>query len=144
MTLLLVGITALTLAQQDSSPDAVYRELKTSTYWTHPSFNGKIDISKIKAIANDVKPYEFRLLAIPQLGGKWVKNGKEQRLPFAKYLSDQKLPFGDKGIILVLTKKGLSAYSKKLTIAELSTLNDSAAKLATANDFTPAITSLAR
>ncbi len=144
MTLLLVGITALTLAQKDSSPDAVYRELKTSTYWTHPSFNGKIDTAQLKTIANDVKPYEFRLLAIPQLEGKWVKNGKEQRLPFAKYLSDQKLPFGDKGIILVLTKKGLSAYSKKLTMAELSTLNASAAKLASANDFTPAITSLAK
>jgi hypothetical protein len=144
LSLILLGVTAVSFAQQDSSPEAVYRDLKNSTYWTHPSFAGKVDLGQLKTIADEVKPYEFRLLAIPQLGGKWVKNGTEQRLSFAKYLGDQKLPFGDKGIILVLTRKGLSAYNKKLSATELKNLNNTAAKLAKPDDFTPAIRNLAK
>ena len=139
---MVVGISALSHTQ--TNPDQIYKDLKASTYWAHPSFNGKIDVAQLKTIGNEVKPYEFRLLAVPQLGAKWVKDGKEQRMAFAKYVNDQKLTFGDKGITLVLTRKGLSAYSAKLSVADLTALNNSSSKLATPTDFTPAIKALAK
>jgi hypothetical protein len=143
LSLLLLGLTTLSFAQQKESPEQVYRDLKSSIYWTHPDFAGKVDLPSMRTLATEVKPFEFRLFAIPALGAKWVKNGQEQRMAFAKYVDEQKLQFGDKGIVLVLTKRGLSAYNPRLTAAELTQLNNSSAKLATRADFTPAIKALA-
>lgn len=139
---LLVTMAALVQAQD---PDQVYRDLKTSTSFVHPSFNGKVDLGQIRDAANQVKPYEFRLLAIPQLGNKWVKNGAEQRGAFAKYVMDSKLGLGDKGIIVVLTKKGMSAYNKKLSAGELTTLSNNAVGVYKADgNINTAIASLAK
>ena len=146
MSLLILGVTALSSAQKES-PDDVYRDLKTSTYWTHPAFAGKIDTTQFAGLAKDVKPYEFRFIAVPALGKNFINTGKEQRMAFAKYLNDKKLNFGDRGIIVVLTKKGLSAYNQKLSPSELNLQNDNASAIAKAGkfqDFTPAIKSLAK
>ena len=143
LSLVIVGLAGFAVAQNNPNPDQVYKDLKSSVYWAHPEFNGKINTNDLRSIANEVKPYEFRLLAVPQLGKLWIKNGKEQRLAYAKYLDDKKVSFGDKGILVVLTKKGISAYNRKLSASELSNLNDAAARLANPADFTPAIRSLA-
>ena len=144
LSLILVGMGTLSFAQQKINPDQVYQDLKTSTYWTHPDFAGKIDLSQLRTIANDVKPYEFRLLAYPKLGGNWIKSGKEQRPAFAKYVAEQKLGLGDKTIMVVLTKTGISAFNRKLSVTELDYLDNNAKKLATSSDFTPAIKDLAK
>ena len=138
--LVLIGAGAFAFAQ---NPDDVYKDLQKGS-WIHPTFNGKVNLNEIKSAADQVKPYELRLLSVPKLGSKWVKNGVEQRLPFAKYVADQKLPFGDKSIVIVLTQKGISAYNKKLTASELAGLNNAASKLASPNDFTASIVSLAK
>jgi hypothetical protein len=139
---LLVTLAALVHAQD---PDQVYKDLQSSTSFVHPSFNGKVDLGQVRDAANQVKPYEFRLLAIPQLGNKWVKNGTEQRGAFAKYVMDSKLGLGDKGIIVVLTKKGMSAYNKKLSASELTSLSNSAVQVYKSDgNINTAITSLAK
>ena len=133
----------MSLSQQKESPDQVYRDLKSSVYWTHPEFSGKIDLNAIKTLADDVKPYELRVFAIPALGPNFVKNGAEERMLFAKYVEEKKLQFGDKGIMIVLTRKGISAYNQRLTANELVDLSNTSKKLATRADYTPAIRSLA-
>ena len=146
MSLLFLGVAALSFAQKES-PDDVYRDLKTSTYWTHPAFAGKIDTTQFAGIAKDVRPYEFRFIAVPALGKNFTTDKKEQRMAFAKYINDKKLNFGDKGIIVVLTKKGLSAYNQKLAPTELVFQSDKASAIAKAGkyqDFTPAIKSLVK
>lgn len=142
---LAVGLLTFAVASQAQNPDpeAVYKDLRTSTSWVHPTFNGKIDLGKVNETAKGLKPYEFRLLAVPQLGTKWQKNGTELRIGFAKYVADTKLPFGDKSVFIVLTKRGITAYNSKLTGTELQALNDQASKLASPSDFTNAVTSLA-
>lgn len=127
---------------QNPDPDSVYKDLRTSTSWVHPQFNGKLDLSRVNETARGMKPYEMRLLAVPQLGSKWVKNGSEMRTAFAKYVTDTKLPFGDKGVLVVLTRKGISGYNSKLTESEIVALNTQAAKLVTPTDFTSAVVSL--
>jgi len=142
LSLLLLGVSAISFGQ-NSKADQVYQDLKSSVYFAQPSFNGKIDIGQINSLANQVKPYEFRLLALDKLGPNWVKAGKEQRPAFAKYVADTKLGLGDKTILIVLTKSGISAYNRKLTVTELDYMDNNARKLATPNDFTPAIKDLA-
>ncbi len=143
LSLLLMGMSAISFAQQNSKADQVYQDLKTSTYFAQPSFNGKIDYGQINSLASQVKPYEFRLLAVDKLGPNWVKSGQEQRTAFAKYVADSKLGLGDKTILVVLTKSGISGYNRKLTVNELEYLDGNAKKLVTMNDFTPAIKDLA-
>ena len=143
LSLLLMGFTAISFAQQNTRADQVYQDLKSSTYFIQPSFNGKINIGQINTLANQVKPYQFRLLALDKLGPNWVKQDREQRPAFAKYVADTKLGLGDKTILIVLTKSGISAYSQKLTVTELNYLDNNAKKLATSSDYTPAIKDLA-
>ncbi len=136
--LVLISVSVSAFAQQ-GNPDQVYNDLNNSSYWTHPDFNGKLDLNQIRSTADQVKPYTFKLLAVPKLGTKWVKNGKEQRESFARYVSEQKLHLGDKGIMVVLTKSGIWAYNKRLSESQMMQINSTAKGLVKPNDFTPAV-----
>ncbi len=50
----------------------------------------------------------------------------------------------DKGIFILLTNHGISAYNKRLSVQQLDALNRAAAKQATATNLTPAIVTLAQ
>ncbi len=140
----LVLTAASAFAQQNPNPDQVYNDLKSSTYWVHPSFNGKLDLNQIKDTSNSLRPYDLKVLAVPQLGKNWVKGNQEQRDSFAQYVASKKLSMDDKGIVIVLTRNGISAYNKRLSVSQLDQLNRQAAKLAKPDNFTPAVVSLAQ
>ena len=141
--LLLTCFALATTAYGQQSESQVYKELGKSTYWVHPSFNKVLNLNQVKDEAEKSKPYDFKLLAVPGLGSKWIKNGKENRAEFAKYVSDKQLKLGDQGILIVLTRKGVSAYNPRLSSTDLQALNSQAAKQATKNNLTPAVINLA-
>ena len=74
--LLLTCFALATTAYGQQSESQVYKELGKSTYWVHPSFNKVLNLNQVKDEAEKSKPYDFKLLAVPGLGSKWIKNGK--------------------------------------------------------------------
>lgn len=135
--------TTAAFAQNPNNPDQIYKDLQNSTYWIHPSLNSKLDSNQIRQTADQVRPYDLKVLAVPALGKKWVSGGDERRNDFAQYVATQKLKVDDKGIVIVLTNRGISAYNKRLSGAELDALNKAAKSQATPTSFTGAVTSLA-
>lgn len=133
-------VAVVSLAQQ--SNDAVYKDLKNSGYWVHPSFNNTLKLDQLKAEVDKSKPYELKVLAIPGLSNKWKKNGAEQRSSFAKYVADKQLKMNDQGVLIVLTRNGISGYNSRLSSAELQQLSNAAAKLVSRTDFTPGVINL--
>ena len=137
----LSGLVALSSAQTTDVQDA-YRALETKTYWVHPSAASKIKTADLDAAANKVKPLTLKVLVVPELGGQWVRNRRERRGSYAKWLLNQQLGLKN-GIAIVLTKHGVAGYSDKVPESKLTILNNQAATRASRTDFTPAITWLA-
>jgi uncharacterized membrane protein YgcG len=137
----LSGLVALSSAQTTDVQDA-YRALETQTYWVHPSAASKIKTADLDDAANKVKPLTLKVLVVPELGGQWVRNRRERRGAYAKWLLNQQLGLKN-GIAIVLTKKGVAGYSDQVPESKLTILNNQAATRASRTDFTPAITWLA-
>ena len=142
LSVALVSMSAFLFAQ---SPDQVYSELKRSEYWLSKDFSTSVNLNRVQDLAKEVKPYDLKLLAIPSLGASWQKGSIEQRGSFAKYVAEKKLNLSDRGIMIILTRKGISAYNRKIPAADLAILDKAAAKaVVSRNDFTPAIVALAQ
>jgi hypothetical protein len=140
--LLTMGLAVTALAQR-VNPDDAYRALRNDTSWVHPEMRNKLDVGQLETVAGTVRPYKLRVLAVPKLGSSWVKNGREVRDSFTKYVADKKIGQGRDGITILITNKGLSVYNPRLSSGTIDTLSRNAARLARPNNFTDAVVSLA-
>ncbi len=127
--------------QRDLSQDA-YEALAKQTIWVWPSARDKVDVAKVEAAAKKIEPMKLKVIVVPELKGKWKRGSQELRASYGKWLGKERLGL-DNYTVIVYTKNGISAYSDKLGDAKLQDLSNQAARLATRNDFTPAIVYLA-
>jgi hypothetical protein len=139
--LALIPVTAV--AQQSGSEEA-YQALRTNTSWVAPSIKNRIDQRTIDSLANEVKPFNFKFIAVPSLGGSWVKNGKELRGQYARGLAEQKLNLGENGLVVILTSKGISAYTRRLSGQQLSELGAQSVQKYGTKDMTALVSGLTR
>ena len=128
---------------QGSTPEDAYKVLKDGSLWTHPSAVKLVDRTKVEEAAKAIAPYKLKVLVVPQLGNRWNRGGNENRGGYAKYLNDSQFKLGKEGIVVVVTKKGITGYSPQVSNNRLQQLNNEAAKSMTKTDFTPGITRLA-
>jgi len=128
---------------QGSTPEDAYKVLKDGSLWTHPSAVKLVDRKKVEEAAKSVSPMKLKVLVVPQLGNRWNRGGNENRGGYAKYLNDSQFKLGKEGVVIVVTKKGITGYSSEVTNNRLQQLNNEAAKSMTKTDFTPGITRLA-
>ncbi len=134
------GFAQSSVAQ--SSAAEAYKALETDSIWVHPSAESRVDKDAVRAAARRLEPTTLKVIVVPQLGTKWQRGGREMRGSFAKNLLENQFKLKN-GVVIVYTKKGISVYSDRLGDARLRELDNGAARLATANDFTPAIVWLA-
>ena len=136
---MLLAIGAAGFGQQTT--DQVYDQLRRETIWVHPSAAKKVDVTEINNVAKSLGS-PLKVLVVPQLGAQWLQNRQELRGRYAEWLFKNPLKMSN-GTVIVLTKSGIAAYNPAVPKAELGRLSQSAARLATSNSFTPAISSLA-
>ena len=137
--LVLLAIGAVGFGQQTT--DQVYDQLRRETIWVHPSAAKKVDVTEINNVAKSLGS-PLKVLVVPQLGARWVQNRQELRGRYAEWLFKNPLKMSN-GTVIVLTKNGIAAFNPAVPKPELGRLSQVAARLATSNSFTPAITSLA-
>ena len=80
LTLIALGCLVGVSSAQTTNVQDAYRTLETQTYWVHPSAASKIKTADLDDAANKVKPLTLRVLVVPELGGKWVRNRREPLL----------------------------------------------------------------
>jgi hypothetical protein len=137
--LLLLAIGAAGFSQQTT--DQVYDQLRRETIWVHPSAAKKVDVTEVNNVAKSLGS-PLKVLVVPQLGGRWVQNRQELRGRYAEWLFKNPLKMTN-GTVIVLTKSGVAAFNPAVSKSELGRLSQAAARLATSDSFTPAISSLA-
>ena len=143
---LALGLLALAggaFAQQGNEAVAA---LRNETIWIQPGLtNFKIDKGRVESAARSVEPYKLKVLVVRNLGGQWLRNGRERRGGLAKELSDNQLRLGRQGLTIVLTQKGISGYTPGLSLGRLDQLNAQASRaVGSDGDFTAGVVTLAQ
>lgn len=139
-------LTALSVAQRTSPappPEVTdaYEFLRDNTVYVWPTAKDRVDVPAIEAAAKKVAPMKVKVLVVPELKGQWVRNGTELRGSYAKWVLENRLAL-DNAMVVVYTKRGMTAYSDRIGDAKLAQLSNQAAAKASQKNFTPAIVSL--
>jgi len=115
-----------------------YRALRSQPIWVHSSAGSRVDTGKIESRIRELAPRTIKVLVVPNLGGRWVRNGVEQRGAYAEWLFRDELKLQD-GMTVVLTRRGIAAYDPSVPKPQLAQLNDASAKIAQREGFTAGI-----
>ncbi|MCE9558629.1 MAG: hypothetical protein K8R88_06730 [Armatimonadetes bacterium] len=137
----LSGFAGAQVTPPDYSQEA-YQALARDSVWIYPGMEDRVDGAKIREAADRLKPLQLKVLVIPGLGAKWQKNGKELRGSYAENLLEKRLTLKN-GLVVVITKKGMTAYSDTLGNSKLAALSNESLKFINGKDLTPAVVWLA-
>lgn len=128
---------------QRSLSDEAYRALRTEPVWVHPDMESKVDLDAVRGEARNLGTTPLKVIVIPSLGQRWIRNGREMRGAYAQEAYRSRLNLRD-GIFIIATTRGITGYSPRVSTGTLMRLNEEAARQASRNNLTPSITWLAQ